>query len=126
MTSRPSTSHRNASLIEIGMDLLPTALKLTENRSVEITWSDGETLNYPFGLLRNACPCATCREKKRADSSKPKGLLQVLSAAETVPLAVTQMRPVGNYAYNINFSDGHSSGLFTMDLLREIGKPVPS
>jgi DUF971 family protein len=50
--------------------------------------------------------------------------LQVLSAAETVPLAVSQMRPVGNYAYNINFSDGHSSGLFTMDLLREIGKPV--
>ena len=108
------------------MDLLPTALKLTVNHSVEITWSDGETLNYPFGLLRNACPCATCREKKRAEVAKPKGLLQVLSAAETIPLAVTQMRPVGNYAYNINFSDGHSSGLFTMDLLREIGKPVPS
>ena len=51
-------------------------------------------------------------------------MLQVLSVAETVPLAVSQMRPVGNYAYNINFSDGHSSGLFTMDLLREIGKPV--
>ncbi len=108
------------------MDLQPTALKLSENRSVEITWSDGKTLNYPFGLLRNACPCATCREKKRAEASKPKGLLQVLSAAETVPLAVTQMRPVGNYAYNINFSDGHSSGLFTMDLLREIGKTAPS
>ena len=108
------------------MDFQPTAIKLTENRSVEITWSDGETLNYPFGVLRNACPCATCREKKRAEESKPKGLLQVLSAAETVPLAVTHMRPVGNYAYNINFSDGHGSGLFTMDLLREIGEPVPS
>ena len=108
------------------MEHQPTALKLTENRSVEITWSDGTTMIYPFGVLRNACPCATCREKKRAEASKPKGLLQVLSAAETVPLAVTQMRPVGNYAYNINFSDGHSSGLFTMDLLREIGKPVPS
>ncbi len=108
------------------MDYQPTALKLTEDRALEITWSDGTTLIYPFGVLRNACPCATCREKKRAEASKPKGLLQVLSASETVPLAVTQMRPVGNYAYNINFSDGHSSGLFTMDLLREIGKPVPS
>ncbi len=108
------------------MDLQPTALRLTENRSVEITWSDGIALNYPFGLLRNACPCATCREKKRAETAKPKGLLQVLSAAETVPLVVTQMRPVGNYAYNINFSDGHSSGLFTMELLREIGNPIPT
>ena len=108
------------------MDLQPTALQLTDDRALEITWSDGSKLRYPFGLLRSSCPCATCREKKRAEANKPKGLLNVLSAAETVPLAVTQMRPVGNYAYNINFSDGHSSGLFTMELLREIGKPVPT
>ena len=103
------------------MDLQPTALKLTEQRSLEIVWSDGKKMDYPFGVLRKACPCATCREKKRAESAKPKGLLQVLSAAETVPLAVTHMRPIGNYAYNITFSDDHSSGLFTMELLREIG-----
>ena len=101
-------------------------MKKTESRSIEITWSDGTALDYPFGLLRSACPCATCREKKRSEISKPKGRLQILSAEETVPLAVTQMRPVGNYAYNISFSDGHSSGLFTMELLREIGKPIPT
>ena len=101
-----------------------TALKLTDHNSLEIEWRDGIRLDYPFGVLRKACPCATCREKKRAEIEKPKGLLQILSAAETVPLAVSQMRPVGNYAYNINFSDGHSSGLFTIELLREIGKPV--
>jgi len=106
------------------MKTQPTSLKLTDHGSLEIEWSDGAKLDYPFGLLRKACPCASCREKKRAESTKPRGILQVLSAAETIPLAVSQMRPVGNYAYNINFSDGHSSGLFTMDLLREIGKPV--
>jgi DUF971 family protein len=108
------------------MQDLPTALRLTDHRSLEIRWSDGVAMDYPFGVLRNACPCATCREKKRAETDKPKGLLQVLSAAETVPLAVTNMHPVGNYAYNISFSDGHSSGLFTMELLREIGKPIES
>ncbi len=106
------------------MDVQPTALKLTEQRSLEIVWSDGKKMDYPYGVLRKACPCATCREKKRAETAKPKGLLQVLSAAETVPLAVTHMRPVGNYAYNITFSDDHSSGLFTMELLREIGTLV--
>jgi DUF971 family protein len=106
------------------MDVQPTALKLTEQRSLEIIWSDGKKMDYPYGVLRKACPCATCREKKRAETAKPKGLLQVLSAAETVPLAVTHMRPVGNYAYNITFSDDHSSGLFTMELLREIGTLV--
>jgi DUF971 family protein len=108
------------------MDLQPTALKLTDHRSLEVTWSDGKKMDYPFGVLRKACPCATCREKKRAESTKPKGLLQVLSASETVPLAIESMHPVGNYAYNIGFSDGHSSGLFTMELLREIGTQVES
>jgi DUF971 family protein len=101
----------------------PTSIKKTEQRSLEIGWSDGLTLEYPFSTLRKACPCATCREKKRSDQEKPKNPLQVLSAAETVPLEITQMRPVGNYAYNITFSDGHSSGLFTMELLRDIGRP---
>jgi DUF971 family protein len=104
--------------------LQPVGLKLTDLASLEIEWSDGKRMNYPFGVLRKGCPCATCREKKRADETKPKGLLTILSAAETVPLAITHMRPVGNYAYNISFSDGHSSGLFTMDLLRELGTPA--
>lgn len=102
----------------------PTTLRLSPRRSLEIEWSDGRTMDYPFKTLRDACPCATCREKKRASEGKPKNLLNILAAGETVPLAVAEMRPVGNYAYNIAFSDGHSSGLFTIELLREIGQPM--
>jgi DUF971 family protein len=102
----------------------PTALRLSPRRSLEIEWSDGRKMDYPFKTLRDACPCATCREKKRAAEGKPKNLLNILAAEETVPLAVADMRPVGNYAYNIAFSDGHSSGLFTIELLREIGQPM--
>jgi DUF971 family protein len=47
-------------------------------------------------------------------------MLPILTAAETQPLAVIKMRPVGNYAYNIYFSDGHDSGIFSFDLLREL------
>lgn len=104
--------------------VLPTALKKTDNRSLRIQWSDGELLDYPFGLLRNACPCATCKERKKADEMKEPGdLLKILKPGEAVALDILEMRPVGNYAYNITFSDGHSSGLFTMELLREIGIP---
>ena len=39
---------------------------------------------------------------------------------ETVPLAITGMTPVGQYAYSIEFSDGHSSGIYTLDYLREL------
>jgi DUF971 family protein len=103
--------------------LQPTALSILEDRFLQITWNDGLVQRLAFGRLRNACPCATCREKERAKVEKPRGL-PVLSAAEAQPLTIVRMRPVGNYAYNIDFSDGHGSGLFTMELLRRLSEPT--
>jgi DUF971 family protein len=85
---------------------------------IEIAWSDGTSASYTPQLLRDACPCATCREQRGA--AQPKPLLPVLAPQEMVPLAVTGMTPVGQYAYSIEFSDGHSSGIYTLDYLREL------
>ncbi|XZE32116.1 gamma-butyrobetaine hydroxylase-like domain-containing protein [Pirellulaceae bacterium SH501] len=103
----------------------PKSLKLSPRKSLEIEWDDGKVLDYPFRHLRDSCPCATCKEKKRASEGKPSNPLAILSPSETVPLAIADMRPVGNYAYNIGFSDGHTSGLFTIEYLRQIGRPMP-
>ncbi len=100
----------------------PTNLEQTE-RGLRITWSDGQTREYGARELREACPCATCREKHGA-TPPPANMLPVLTEAETRPLEVTGMRPVGSYAYAISFSDGHSSGLYQFALLQELGKPV--
>jgi DUF971 family protein len=87
-----------------------------------IRWSDGQTRHYGVGELRGACPCATCREKRAAPA--PSSLaLPVLSAAEARPLRIQDMQPVGNYAYSIQFSDGHDTGIYTFELLRELGQP---
>ena len=86
--------------------------------AIEIAWSDGHRAVYAPRLLRDACPCATCRET-RAKPAPPQ-LLPVLSPAETQPLAIIGMTPVGQYAYSIEFSDGHSSGIYTLDYLREL------
>ncbi len=102
---------------------VPTAITRHETApgrppAIEIAWSDGTTATYTPRLLRDACPCATCREQRGA--AQPKPLLPVLAPQETVPLAVTGMTPVGQYAYSIEFSDGHSSGIYTLDYLREL------
>ncbi len=106
------------------MDLFPTAIDRNSTASIVIKWSDGATLQYLAGDLRSKCPCATCREKKSAETNKKPLSLPVLSLAEAQPLRIEGMRPVGNYAYNILFSDGHDSGIFTMDFLREVGIAV--
>lgn len=99
----------------------PVALKMAPDQRVSISWNDGQTRLYAARELRDRCPCATCREKRSAPEA-PANPLQVLSVAEVAPVRVTGMRPVGQYAYAISFSDGHDTGIYTFDLLREIGE----
>ena len=105
------------------MDVYPTQLEQPDEETLKIDWSDGQQRCYSIYELRDACPCATCREKRNEPPS-PKGLLPVLSAEEAQPLRVTGMQPVGNYAYTIAFSDGHDTGIYDFALLRELGKEV--
>ena len=110
------------------MDIQPESIARDGDSAIVIKWTDGRTTRWTAAALRAACPCATCREKKRADkgdeadSIKPM-TLPVLKPAEAQPLSITSMRPTGSYAYNIAFSDGHSSGLFPLGMLYDSELP---
>ena len=105
------------------MTLQPTTLQLETADSLRIDWNDGQSRRYAVRELRENCPCATCREKRRAPPAPPTEL-PVLSTAETQPLRITLMEPQGRYAYAIHFSDGHNTGLFTLEDLLELGSVV--
>ncbi|WP_299469692.1 DUF971 domain-containing protein [uncultured Gimesia sp.] len=105
------------------MDLYPTELKLVDDTAVLIGWNDGQQRRYLFSELRKACPCAACRHKTTGEAADPMKLT-VLSPIELQPIKVEKMSLAGNYAYRITFSDGHNTGLFTFELLRELGAVV--
>jgi DUF971 family protein len=100
----------------------PRSLK-NDGEALVIEWADGTIRRLPWRTLRRACPCATCRVE-RDKPPQPKPLLSVLTPAEAQPLAPVSMRPMGNYAYGIAFNDGHSSGIYSLDLLRELGEQI--
>jgi DUF971 family protein len=102
------------------MTFSPRRLK-NAGEALEIEWSDGLTQRISWRKLRDACPCATCRVE-RTQPPKPQPLLAVISPAEARPLTPVSMRPAGNYAYAIAFSDGHSSGIYSLELLRELAE----
>lgn len=103
-------------------DLTPVALK-GDTESLRIEWSDGVEHRLPWAYLRDNCPCATCRDRKAAPPAEPeRGALPILSAAEAQPLRVSEMKAVGNYAYGIHFSDGHTTGIYALEYLRELGE----
>jgi len=110
-------------------EFYPVELEKTEDRCLQIRWSDGVVQKTPFRKLRDNCRCANCIGKRtqainEASSTTPEGdkkltsSLPVLSHAQTIPLDIVKMYPAGNYAYSIRFSDGHSAGIFTFELLR--------
>jgi len=105
---------------------IPTALGREDDGTIRITWDDDTQTQWSPSELRKACPCATCREKKRKDQDAPPRprVLPVISAAEARPMKVEAMRPVGNYAYSITFSDGHDSGIFSFALLKRQSIPI--
>ena len=99
----------------------PRQLNKTDQRTLKIEWDDGYCQELSYWQLRRACPCASCRKKEEEESPPvPSSSLPVLTAAEAAPLEIVSMRPVGNYAYNIQFSDGHSTGIYTLQLLRSL------
>lgn len=102
------------------MDFYPTELKLVEDSALLIEWNDGQRRRYPFSYMRNHCPCATCRHENSEEATDPMQL-PVLSPVELEPIKIEKMSLAGNYAYRITFSDGHNTGLYTFELLRELG-----
>lgn len=87
---------------------------------VDISWADGHTSHYDFAYLRDHCPCATCNDER----SKKESLVGMnLPASPLLPMYKPKLRAqaatqVGNYAIQISFNDGHSTGIFSYDYLR--------
>jgi DUF971 family protein len=104
------------------MDVYPKKLELVDGARLRITWSDNQSRDYTIRELRDACPCATCREKRKSPPAST--LFPIVTEAEIRPLRITAMKPVGNYAYSIEFSDGHNTGIYTLESLRELGHVV--
>ena len=104
------------------MEIVPTSIHRNEDGSIDICWNDGMESQLSALELRSACPCANCRAKRLEPKPVDKPLLPVLTPAEAMPLTVVKMLPVGNYAYTVVFSDGHDSGIFSIEYLRHLGQ----
>jgi DUF971 family protein len=104
----------------------PISIKVhvSSGAGVDISWADGHSSHYEFNYLREECPCATCndiREKKQSlEATAP-----ILRASSVLPMFKPKPRAqaatqVGNYAIQISFTDGHSTGIYSYDHLRSI------
>ena len=91
----------------------PQALTVHEaSRVLEVGFSDGATFRIPFELMRVYSPSAEVQGH---------GPGQEILQAGKRNVDVVALEPVGNYAVQPRFSDGHDTGLFSWDYLYKLG-----
>lgn len=92
----------------------PTEIKLhQQSRVLEIAFSDGKIFRLPYEFLRVHSPSAEVRGHGPGQEVLQTGKKDV---------AVLAVEPVGHYAIQIKFSDGHDTGIYSWDLLYDFGE----
>lgn len=87
-------------------------------RAIDIAWQDGHASRYSLKLLREECPCAGCRTDREEIKRNP---FRVIGPDARPPsFSLADVEPVGTYALRFVWTDGHGSGIYTFDFLREL------
>jgi ATP-binding protein involved in chromosome partitioning len=89
-----------------------------EGPEVVVRWSDGHVSPFPARKLRAACPCAGCVDEVTGER-------RVGVADVAADVRATELRPVGRYAFQILWSDGHQTGIYSFDYLRGLDPTAP-
>ncbi|MCE7934692.1 MAG: DUF971 domain-containing protein [Chlorobi bacterium CHB2] len=95
--------------------LVPTAITQPTAHQLTITWSDGLACGLTLQQLRDACPCAACKGETILGVYYPPVKLPVLTPGM---YQLEAIEPVGNYAVQVRWGDGHHTGIYTWEQLR--------
>ncbi|MBI5435248.1 MAG: DUF971 domain-containing protein [Planctomycetes bacterium] len=90
----------------------PRVIVKSDPSRLSIEWLDGHTTVYPTARLRAICPCARCVNEHTGER---------MHDPRSVPtdLTHTSVRLVGNYAVSLSFADGHDTGIYSYQFLRD-------
>lgn len=91
---------------------VPTGIVVhAKSRTLELQYDDGASYRIPFELMRVYSPSAEVRGHGPGQETLQTGKREV---------TIVSLEPVGNYALQPTFSDGHSTGIYSWDLLDEL------
>jgi DUF971 family protein len=91
----------------------PTEISQESNTQLRITWADGRVCNYQAVALRRACPCAQCVDEWTGERTlKPQAISEEIEIGD--------LSIVGRYALNFRWTDGHETGIYSFQYLRDL------
>jgi DUF971 family protein len=93
----------------------PVKIQRATLPEISITWDDGHQGKHTCRILRKYCPCAAC--KTEIEAKEGNVLLPILMPGQ---FELRAIEPVGSYALQFIWADGHRTGIYTYDHLRQI------
>jgi len=81
-----------------------------------VKFKDGSSVELPWGLLRDACPCAECKQ-----THGPRDPLKLTAAPDK---NLVGYEYAGNYAVQLTWGDGHRYGIYSWNYLRELAQKL--
>jgi DUF971 family protein len=96
----------------------PSDLAFDSEGNLLVRWDDGRESKFPPRWLRANCPCAGCVEEW--SGRRTVGEAQVKDGVRA-----QSMNEVGRYAMQIQWSDGHSTGIYSWDYLLKLRDEQP-
>ena len=100
------------------LDDAPAHLDLDRDRGLTVVWSDGSRSFFEIAYLRRMSPSAETRQLREEMDRNPLTVLP--SNPATGPISALDAEMVGNYAIRIRFSDGHHTGIYSWQYLRQL------
>jgi DUF971 family protein len=94
----------------------PTDLQVI-GEELAVKWDDGSESYFALEWLRRRCPCAGCQGETDVMGNLHRGPPRVLGATS---FQLVRLMPVGGYAVQPVWGDGHNTGLFTFEYLRRL------
>lgn len=94
----------------------PTSIKQTDKETITITWDDNIVSPFTIQLLRDECPCAECKGEQILMHQ----ILPVVKPKLPGHYELQSIVPVGSYAIQITWGDGHATGLYSWEYLRNL------
>ena len=91
---------------------VPAEISRANDYDVKIRWQGGHESVYPARELRLACPCAGCVDEMT-------GQLRLIASSVPQNVYPLKINLVGRYAISIDWSDGHNTGIYAFEYLRQ-------
>ncbi len=100
----------------------PKQIKIKDKSRLYIKWNDDSESEIGLKYLRDECPCASCK----GETVLMKTYRPAKKAEHPDMYKVADIKPVGGYAIQISWKDGHNTGIYTWANLKQLAEDEES